>query len=89
MKIGNLQPLIETVPSQKKPKLAHRPRLGSLPPFPTGEQASGSQDQPKHNNPESDHGPKGKRGRPNNIQPNPPPVQKEIFKETPTAKAKA
>ena len=35
----------------------------SLPPFPTGEKASGSQD-----NPESTHEPKGKAGRPTNTQ---------------------
>ena len=64
--------------------------LPPVPPMPTGEKASGSQD-----NPESTHESKGKRGRPRNIQgpkPNtqgPPPARKEIFKETPKAKAKA
>ena len=38
-------------------------RNQSLPPFPTGEKASGSQD-----NPESTHEPKGKAGRPTNTQ---------------------
>ena len=51
----------------------------SLPPFPTGEKASGSQD-----NPESTHEPKGKAGRPTNTQAKtkaqgPPPVQKDTF----------
>ena len=45
-----------------------------MPPFPTGEQASGSQDQPKHENPESEHPSKGKAGRPPNTQ-GPPPVK--------------
>ena len=64
--------------------------LPPVPPMPTGEKASGSQD-----NPESTHESKRKRGRPRNTQgpkPNtqgPPPVRKEIFKETPKAKAKA
>ena len=56
--------------------------------MPTGEKASGSQ-----GNPESTHESEGKRGRPRNNQgpkPNtqgPPPVRKEIFNETPKAKA--
>ena len=42
-------------------------QLPVIPPFPTGEQASGSQDQPNYSsqdNPESQHEPKGKKGRP-------------------------
>ena len=60
--------------------------LPKVPPFPTGEKASGSQDKPKNNNPESEHERKGKPGRPRNNQgpkPNnqgPPPVRKEIEK---------
>ena len=54
----------------------------SLPPFPTGEKASGSQD-----NPESTHEPKGKAGRPTNTQAK-TKVQKYIFKEKPKAKPK-
>ena len=87
MNIGNLQPLIKTVPSPKKNKTGPSPeKLGSVPPFPTGEQAPGSQDQPKHDNPESDHEAKGKRGRQNNIQPNPntqrpPPVKNDNLKK--------
>ena len=38
-----------------------------MPPFPTGEKASGSQEKPK-NIPESEHEPKGKPGRPSNIK---------------------
>ena len=38
-------------------------RNQNLPPFPTGEKATGSQD-----NPESTHEPKGKAGRPTNTQ---------------------
>ena len=45
-----------------------------LPPFPTGEKASGNQDQPTYDNPESEHEPKGKPGRPRNTQ-GPPPVK--------------
>ena len=57
--------------------------LPSVPPFPAGEKASGSQ------NPESEHEPKGKAGRPRNTQPKPnnqgpPPVKKD--KETPKPK---
>ena len=55
----------------------------SLPPFPTGEKASGSQD-----NPESTHEPKGKAGRPSNTQ-SKAKVQKDIFKEKPKSQAKA
>ena len=39
-------------------------QLPVIPPFPTGKQASGSQD----NNPESQHEPTGRRGRPRNTQ---------------------
>ena len=46
-----------------------------LPPFPTGEPSSGSQDKPKYDKPESEHEPKGKQGRPSNTQ-GPPPVKK-------------
>ena len=58
----------------------------NLPPFPTGKKASGSQDKPKNNNPESYHESKGKRGRPRNPQPNPntqgpPPVKKDNLKK--------
>jgi len=58
-------------------------RNQSLPPFPTGEKASGSQD-----NPESTHEPKGKAGRPTNTQAK-TKVQKDIFKEKPKTQAKA
>ena len=54
--------------------------LPKVPPFPTGEKASGSQDKPKRNNPESEHGSKGKRGRPRNNQ-GPPPVRKRYSKK--------
>ena len=80
------KPTAKTGPSPKKSPS----KLPPVPPMPTGEKTSGSQD-----NPESTHGSKGKRGRPRNTQgpkPNtqgPPPVRKEIFKETPKAKAKA
>jgi hypothetical protein len=54
----------------------------SLPPFPTGEKASGSQD-----NPESTHEPKGKAGRPTNTQAK-AKVQKDMFKEKTKSQAK-
>ena len=57
-------------------------RNQSLPPFPTGEKASGSQD-----NPESTHEPKGKAGRPTNTQAK-TKNQKDIFKEKPKTQAK-
>ena len=44
-------------------------KLAPVPPFPTGEKASGNQD-----NPESEHEPKGKPCRPRNTQ-GPPPVK--------------
>ena len=56
--------------------------LPKLPPFPTGETASGSQDKPKRNNPESEHEPKGKPCRPRNNQ-GPPPVRKNNKKPNP------
>ena len=47
-----------------------------VPPFPTSEQATGSQERPRYNvhpndnvNPESTHEPKGRPGRPSNTQP--------------------
>ena len=55
-----------------------------LPPFPTGEPASGNHDKPKYDNPESEHEPKGKPGRPSNTQSSHNKVRKDIFKETPT-----
>ena len=88
MGIGNLQPLIKTVQAKKTKTGSSPEKLGLVPPFPTGEQASGSQDQPKHDFPESDHESKGKRCRPTNIQPNPntqgpPPVKKGNLKKRP------
>ena len=63
---------------------------GKLQPFPTGEPASGSQDQPKHDNPESKHEPKRKPGRPSNTkQTNQGPPIKTDSPNKPTAKAKA
>ena len=50
--------------------------------------ASGSQDKPKNNNPESEHEPKGKPGRPSNSQSSHSRVRKDIFKETPKGKGK-
>ena len=47
--------------------------LAPVPPFPTGEKASGNQDKSKYGNPESTHEPTGKPGRPSNTQ-GPPPV---------------
>ena len=81
----------KTGPSPKR----NTDALPTVPPFPTGEKASGSQDKPKNNNPESEHELKGNPGRPRNNQgpksnnQGPPPVRKDIFKETPKAKAKA
>ena len=42
------------------PKKNGPANLPTVPPFPTGETAPGSQDKPKHINPESEHEPKGK-----------------------------
>ena len=76
----------KTGPSPKK----NIDTLPKVPPFPTGEKPSGSQDKPKNNNLESEHESKGKRSRPRNNQgpkPNtqwPPPVKKDrINKEKP------
>ena len=81
----------KTVPTQKQTKTGSSPeKLGSLPPAPTSAPPSGSQD-----NPGSTHEPKGNTGRPkidqgpNSNNQGPPPVQKEIFKDKPKAKAKA
>ena len=63
-------------------------KLEPVPPSPTGETAPGSQDKPKYDNPESEHEPKGKAGRPTNAQ-GAPPVRKYIFKEPPTPTPKA
>ena len=65
--------------------------------MPTGERASGSQEQPKYDdkrsadaNPESSHEPKGARGRPPNTQPtNQGPPVKTDARTKPNAKAKA
>lgn len=53
-----------------KPKSGPSPKKGlpPVPPYPTGEQASGSQEQPKYDNPESNHEPKGKPGRPPTVK---------------------
>ena len=51
------KPKAKTGTSPKKP-------LPDVPSFPTGEQASGSQEKPKYDNPESEHEPKGNVGRP-------------------------
>ena len=56
-----------------------------VPPFPTGEQASGSQGQPKHDNPESEHPSKGQTVRPSNTQgpqPKTSNVRQEAFNKT-------
>ena len=56
-------------PERLKPKAKASPKeiLPPVPPMPTNqERASGSQDQPKYDNPESQQEPKGKRGRPSN-----------------------
>ena len=50
-------PKAKTGPSPKK---SPAKLLAPVPPFPTGEPASGSQDQPKYDNPESKQEPKGK-----------------------------
>ena len=63
---------VQTPDRRAKPKAKTGPsplkRLEPVPPFPTGEKASGSQDKPKSNNPESEHESKGKPGRPRNNQ---------------------
>ena len=67
-------------PSLKRPSPMASPRRPSpkaspmkLEPVPIspdgGEKTSGSRDQPKYGNPESEHEPKGKPGRPSNAQP--------------------
>lgn len=52
--------------AKPKAKIGTSPKkpLPDVPSFPTGEQASGSQEKPKYDNPESEHEPKGKVGRP-------------------------
>ena len=63
---------------------------GKLPPFPTGETASGSQDKPKYDNSESEHEPNGKPGRPSNIQSSHGRVRKDIQRNTnPNPKSKS
>ena len=42
--------------------------LEPSPPFTTGEKASGSQEKPKYDNPDSEHEPKGKPNRPPNVK---------------------
>ena len=80
----------KTGPSPKKspPKKPSPKKLEPVPPFPDGgEQASGSTD-----NPEPEHVPKERRGRPPNTQPTnqgPTKVRKDISKETPTPTPKA
>ena len=82
--------LIEEQKPKQKPDL-HRGKIlvhyPPVPPMPTGEKASGSQDKSKNNNPESGHESKGKRGRPRNTQPKPntqgpPPVKKDNLTKT-------
>ena len=53
----------KTGPSPKRNSGA----LPTVPPLPTGETSSGSEEKPK-NNPESEHEPKGKPGRPSNVR---------------------
>ena len=69
------QPKAEVGPSSKKSP----GKLPDIPPMPTGERASGSQDQPKYDNPETEHEPKGPRGRPSNTKPEEKrtPIQKQ------------
>ena len=55
-------------------------KIPPIPPTPTGETASGSQDKPKDDNPEPKHEAKGKQGRPSNSQ-GPPPVKKDNLKK--------
>ena len=72
----HLHQIIDQIPPKKTgPSPKKSPgKLPPVPPFHTGETASGSQDKPKGNNPESEHEPKGKTGRPSNSQ-GPPPVK--------------
>ena len=72
--------------SKAKQRAGGSPKqLAPILPFPTGDQASGSQD-----NPEPEHGPKGKQGRPSNKPPKEkePPVKTDTNTK-PKAKAKA
>ena len=78
--------------SQAKQKAGGSPKKspGKLPPFPTGEPAPGSQDQPKYDNPESKHEARGKPGRPSNTKPtNQGPPVKNDSSNKPKPKAKA
>ena len=66
--------------SPKRPSLKASPmKLEPVPIFPDGRKTSCSRDQPKYDNPESEHEPKGKPGRPSNTQPTNqvPPVKKK------------
>ena len=73
--------------SPKRPSPKASPmKLEPVPIFPNGGQkASGSRDQPKYDNPESEYEPKGKPGRPPNTQPTNqvPPVKKKQPPNTP------
>ena len=77
-------------PKQKagpSPKKSPAKLLAPVPPFPTGEPASGSQDQPKHDNPETEHESKGPAGRPSNTQgpqPKASNVRQEAFNKNQT-----
>ena len=69
--------------SKAKQKAGSSPNnLEPVPPFPTGETASGSQDKPKYDNPGSKHEPKGNPGRPSNTQPSHNIVKKDIQRNT-------
>ena len=81
----HLHRIIEHSPKQKLDlrRRKNTDALPTVPPFPTGEKASGSQDSP-----EPEHPSKGNPGRPRNNQepkPNtqgPPPVRKNITTKT-------
>ena len=70
--------------SRAKQKAGGSPKeLAPVPPYPDGgEKASGNQDKPKYDNPESEHEPKGKQGRPSNTQPSHDRVKKQIQRNT-------
>ena len=79
-----------TPDNRAKPKQkADGSPLKPVPPFPTGERASGSQDNPNYNdNPESERPPKGRPGRPSNSQPTPKAKAKPKANPTPSSSQK-
>ena len=65
-------------------------KLPPAPPFPNGggEKASGNQDKPKYDNPESKHEPKGNPGRPSITQPSHNRAKKKQIQRNTKSKSK-